>query len=179
MLPQLHPHPAEIRRQPQLQLPGQPHAPPRPRLHRLGEHNPELRRAEEAQLRLHQEPPHPAADPRARPEHPRQQQDPAHPPVLHGHDPERAGLPGHPLRARSDAHADPVRRQPGLEPQHVRGDQAPPASVFPVDLQDEELHLVLLRHARLAEGEPHHGPGAELLEDHNSVLLGHEAQTFV
>lgn len=157
LLSQLHSNTVKIRSESQLQLPGQPDSSPRARVYGVRKHHVELRRPEEAELRLHQEPADSVADPRPGSEHPRQQQDPAHPAVLHGHDPERARLQGHSLRVRSYADADSVRRQSGSEFEHVGSNKTPPAAIFSVHLQDEKLHLVLLHHVGVAEGESDHG----------------------
>lgn len=59
------------------------------------------------------------------------------------------------------------------------GSNKKPSFAPAADLEDEELHPLLLHNADIAKRESHHGPEHELFEDHNVVLLDNATQAVV
>lgn len=88
---------------------------------------------------------------------------------MHGHDSECTGLQRHPLCVRPYAYSDPVRREPRLEPEHVRSDQESPIALSK-HLEDEELHIILLHNVDFEEGELDYRSKYKFRENHHAVL---------
>lgn len=63
--------------------------------------------------------------------------------------------------------------------EYVGSNKTSSVAIFTVNIQDEELHLVLLHNVGVEEGESDYGSEFEFFEDNHAVLYGDAAQTTV